>query len=47
MISGSGFATGQVRNDRAAVVDIAPTMLTHLGLLAEGMGGTALQRPVT
>jgi len=47
MISGSGFAAGQIRGDRAAVVDIAPTVLTHLGLLAEGMDGTALQRPMT
>jgi hypothetical protein len=47
MISGAGFAAGQIRGDRAAVVDIAPTVLTHLGLLAEGMDGTALQRPMT
>jgi len=47
MTSGTGFAAGQIRRDCAAVIDIAPTVLTHLGLMAEGMDGAALQRPVT
>jgi arylsulfatase A-like enzyme len=45
MISGAGFAPGYQREQSAAVVDLAPTILTHLGLEAEGMDGTALQRP--
>lgn len=47
MISGTGFASGQVRDDRAAVIDIAPTVLAHLGLPAEGMDGTTLQSQAT
>ena len=47
MISGPGFAAGGIRGDRSAVIDIAPTVLTHLGLMTEGMDGVALQRPVT
>lgn len=42
MISGSGFTPGNTRS-RASVVDIAPTVLRHLGLAADGMDGTALQ----
>jgi hypothetical protein len=45
MISGKGFAPGTVRTHSAAVVDLAPTILTHLGLAADGMDGSALQRP--
>ena len=47
MISGAGFAAGEMRRDCAAVIDIAPTVLAHLGLPAEGMDGVALQRSVT
>jgi arylsulfatase A-like enzyme len=43
MVSGPGFAPGMLRRDRAAVVDIAPTVLAHLGLPADGMDGIALQ----
>jgi hypothetical protein len=45
MISGAGFTPGQQRSNSAAVVDLAPTILSHLRLEAEGMDGTALQRP--
>jgi hypothetical protein len=44
MVSGPGFAPGALRQDRAAVVDIAPTVLAHFGLPADGMDGIALQR---
>jgi arylsulfatase A-like enzyme len=43
MIDGAGFRSAAVRRDGAAVVDIAPTILAHLGLAADGMDGTALQ----
>ncbi len=44
MVSGTGFAEGKVRETAAAVVDIAPTILAHLGLALSGMDGGALQR---
>jgi arylsulfatase A-like enzyme len=44
MISGNGFASGKVRETAAAVIDIAPTILAHLGLAQDGMDGVALQR---
>jgi arylsulfatase A-like enzyme len=44
MVSGTGFAEGKVRESAAAVVDIAPTILAHLGLAQDGMDGTTLQR---
>jgi arylsulfatase A-like enzyme len=44
MIDGTRFATGTVRPQRASVVDLAPTILTHLGVAADGMDGMALQR---
>jgi arylsulfatase A-like enzyme len=44
MVSGTGFADGKVRENAAAVVDIAPTILAHLGLAQDGMDGTAVQR---
>lgn len=43
VIDGPGFAGGAVRTAPAAIVDIAPTVLSHLGLVAEGLDGTALQ----
>lgn len=43
MISGSGFASGAARSGNARVIDIAPTVLTHLGLPASGTDGEALQ----
>jgi hypothetical protein len=45
MISGAGFAAGGVRNTAAAVVDLAPTILAHLGLAQDAMDGASLQRP--
>jgi arylsulfatase A-like enzyme len=44
MIEGTGFNGGTARADRAHVVDLAPTILRHLGLPDEGMDGNALQR---
>jgi arylsulfatase A-like enzyme len=44
MISGAGFTPGAVRRARAGVVDLAPTILTHLGHVADGMDGVALQQ---
>lgn len=41
---GAGFAPGAVRSEPASVIDIAPTILAHLSLAAEGMDGAALQR---
>ncbi|QJP12635.1 alkaline phosphatase family protein [Starkeya sp. ORNL1] len=43
VIDGPGFTAGASRSAPAAVVDIAPTVLSHLGLPAEGMDGTPLQ----
>jgi arylsulfatase A-like enzyme len=47
MISGTGFGSGQVRDGRAAVIDLAPTILAYLGLSAEGMDGATLQNQAT
>jgi arylsulfatase A-like enzyme len=44
MISGAGFTPGKLRKNTAAVVDIAPTILAHLGLAADGMDGAVLQQ---
>ena len=43
MIEGSGFEAGAIRSDAARIVDLAPTILRHLGLPGEGMDGHALQ----
>ena len=43
MIAGEGFEAGSTHVARTSLVDIAPTVLTHLGLLAEGHDGRALQ----
>jgi arylsulfatase A-like enzyme len=40
---GAGFAAGSVRQDASSCIDIAPTILRHLGLAPEGMDGRALQ----
>ncbi|MCS0495849.1 alkaline phosphatase family protein [Ancylobacter sp. MQZ15Z-1] len=45
VVDGPGFAAGGRRDAPVAVVDIAPTVLTHLGLPAAGMDGAALQLP--
>ncbi|MGU3496737.1 alkaline phosphatase family protein [Xanthobacteraceae bacterium A53D] len=44
MARGPGFAPGTARPGAACVIDIAPTVLTHLRLEADGMDGAALQR---
>ncbi len=44
MIAGSGFATEAMRRDPTSAVDIAPTVLAHLGLPASGMDGRPLQQ---
>ncbi|MGD9827268.1 MAG: alkaline phosphatase family protein [Hyphomicrobiaceae bacterium] len=43
MISGEGFGEGQEVGDEVSVIDIAPTILAHLGVEAEGMDGQVLQ----
>jgi len=45
MISGQGFAPGGTREEPACVVDVAPTMLAHLGLLWDDVDGRPLQSP--
>jgi arylsulfatase A-like enzyme len=42
-VSGGGFSPG-ARRDRTSLVDIAPTVLRHLGLAADGMDGRPLPR---
>lgn len=43
VIDGAGFAPGTVCDDSTCIVDIAPTVLTHLGMPADDMDGRALQ----
>ena len=43
LIAGPGFDHGGLRHVSTSVVDIAPTVLTHLGLPAHGMDGRPLQ----
>jgi arylsulfatase A-like enzyme len=43
MISGPGFVAGAVREEPACVVDVAPTVLTHLGLPWADVDGKPLQ----
>jgi arylsulfatase A-like enzyme len=42
-VSGGGFAPG-VRIGRSSLIDIAPTVLRHLGLAADGLDGRPLPR---
>ncbi len=42
-VEGAGFAPGTVCDDPTCIVDIAPTVLTHLGLPTDDMDGRALQ----
>ena len=44
MIDGAGFAAGTLSDTPTSPIDIAPTVLAHLQLPAEGMDGRALQR---
>lgn len=43
LIEGTGFAAGGVHTDPAHIVDLAPTILHHLGVAATGMDGRNLQ----
>ncbi len=43
LLQGTGFAAGAAREDPTSVIDVAPTILRHLGLPADGMDGRALQ----
>jgi arylsulfatase A-like enzyme len=45
LIEGNGFGSGGSRADAAHIVDLAPTILRHLAIAADGMDGRALQRP--
>lgn len=45
MIAGPGFTPNTSRDTATSAVDIAPTVLTHLGAPAHGMDGRALQAP--
>jgi arylsulfatase A-like enzyme len=45
MIDGDGFAPGTITLRPTHIVDMAPTILTHLRLPAAGMDGGALQFP--
>ena len=46
LIDGLGFAAGGVRDAPAHIVDLAPTIMRHLGIPAPGMDGRALQQGV-
>lgn len=43
MIAGDGFAPGAARAAPTSAVDLAPTVLVHLGVAFEGLDGRALQ----
>jgi len=43
MIRGAGFAAGALRQTPTSLIDIAPTVLAHLGLPADQMDGRPLQ----
>ena len=45
MIEGPGFAPGRTSDDSTTLIDIAPTILAHLGLPQDGVEGRALQEP--
>ena len=42
--AGAGFAPGSTSDMVVRIVDIAPTVLAHLGLPADGMDGRAVQQ---
>jgi arylsulfatase A-like enzyme len=44
MISGDGFRPGAHRAAPSSAIDIAPTVLTHLGVAFDGLDGLALQQ---
>lgn len=43
MIEGAGFAAGATRADATSPIDLAPTILAHLGVSATGCDGRPLQ----
>ena len=43
MVSGAGFGTGFSQPVETSLVDLAPTVLAHLGLPYDGMDGRPLQ----
>jgi hypothetical protein len=43
MIAGGSFAAGTSRSTPTSAVDLAPTVLTHLGVAFDGLDGRALQ----
>ena len=43
LIDGPGFRAGAARQDETAAIDIAPTILTHLGVAFDRLDGRALQ----
>jgi hypothetical protein len=43
MIDGDGFTAGATSAVSTSPIDLAPTILAHLRLPAEGMDGKALQ----
>ncbi len=44
MMQGTGFAAGATRDEPSSAVDIAPTVLHHLGVAHEPLDGRALQQ---
>ncbi|HVY14749.1 MAG TPA: alkaline phosphatase family protein [Rhodopila sp.] len=45
MIGGDGFGRGGAWTERSSVIDLAPTILGHLGVPVDGCEGRALQDP--
>ena len=43
MIEGAGFGSGALRTDATSPIDLAPTILSHLGIPATGCDGRPLQ----
>jgi arylsulfatase A-like enzyme len=44
LIDGAGFAAGAVRDEPVHVIDLAPSIMRHLGIPADGMDGRPLQQ---
>jgi hypothetical protein len=44
MAAGRGFESGGQRTESASVLDLAPTILSHLGKNGASMDGNPLQR---
>ncbi|MGX5851546.1 alkaline phosphatase family protein [Mesorhizobium sp. PL10] len=47
MIEGDGFVAGALNSRPSSLVDLAPTILKHLNLPAEGMDGSSMQHSST